>query len=175
MNKKILTLILIAFLSVIIGTSYGVIHNFITSLISTEFYTKFIFFKFVVLDDYSRQFSGNWTFPLTWIGFFSTGWFGLLTGLVLGVIALECKSVKIMLVKTLKSILIIIGIAIISGFVGYIFAELNPSEIITNYNYPFEIENKIAFNKVKTIHNFSYLGGIVGLIIGVLNQIKKWW
>ena len=77
--------------------------------------------------------------------------------------------------KTLRSILIVIGITILFGFVGYGIAELNPSEIITNYNFPFEIEYKAEFNKVSKIHNFSYYGGIVGLIIGTLNQIKNWW
>ena len=82
---------------------------------------------------------------------------------------------KNLLNKTLKSILIVIGITILFGFVGFGIAELSPSEIITNYDFPFEIEHKSEFNKVAKIHNFSYFGGIVGLIIGTLNQIKNWW
>jgi len=173
--KKTGTLILIIVISIILSVIYGITHDFITSKISPEFYTKLTFFNFGILDDYSREFGGNWTFALVWIGFFSTWWFGLLTGLILGIVGMKYSDRKNLLNKTLKSILIVIGITILFGFVGYGIAELNPSEIITNYNFPFEIEYKAEFNKVSKIHNFSYYGGIVGLIIGTLNQIKNWW
>lgn len=173
--KKATKLLLIVFISIVLSVIYGTIHDFITSKISPEFYTKFTFFNFGLLDDYERKFNGNWTFALIWVGFFSTWWFGLLTGLILGIVGMKYSNEKQMLNKTLKSILIVIGITIIFGFVGYGIAELNPSEIITNYHFPFEIEHKIEFNKVVKIHNYSYLGAIVGLIIGTLNQIKNWW
>ena len=170
--KKTGTLILIVVISIFLSVIYGITHDFITSKISNEFYTKLTFFEFGILDDYSREFNGNWTFALIWVGFFSTWWFGLLTGLILGILGMKYSNGKNLLNKTLKSILIVIGITIVFGFVGYGIAELNPSEIITNYTYPFEIEHKAEFNKVAKIHNFSYIGGIVGLIIGMLNQIK---
>lgn len=154
---------------------YGILHDFITSKISPEFYTKLTFLKFGILDGDGREFDGNWTFGLIWVGFFSTWWFGLLSGSILGVVGMKYTNGKKTLSKTFKSILIVVGITIIFGFIGYGIAELNPSEIITNYNFPFEIENKEEFNKVSKIHNFSYIGGIVGLIIGTMNQIKNWW
>jgi hypothetical protein len=173
--KKLGAFILIVFISITLSVVYGVAHDFITSKISPEFYTKLTFFNFGILDDYEREFSGNWTFALVWVGFFSTWWFGFLTGIVLGIFGLKYSDGQIMLNKSLKSLLIVIGIAILFGFVGFGIAELFPSEIITNYNFPFEIEHKAEFNKVAKIHNFSYFGGIVGLIIGTLNQIKNWW
>ena len=173
--KKIRTLILIIVISIILSVIYGITHDFITSRISTEFYTKLTFFNFGILDDYGRKFNGDWTFALVWVGFFSTWWFGLLTGLILGIVGMKYSEGKNLLNKTLKSILIVIGITILFGFVGFGIAELSPSEIITNYDFPFEIEHKSEFNKVAKIHNFSYFGGIVGLIIGTLNQIKNWW
>ncbi|PWH82068.1 hypothetical protein DIS18_12445 [Algibacter marinivivus] len=171
--KKLGTFIIIVFISIALAAIYGVTHDFITSKISPEFYTKLIFFNFGILDDYAREFNGNWTFSLIWVGFFSTWWFGLLTGIVLGIFGLKYSDRQIMLNKSLKSIFIVIGITILFGFVGYGIAELNPSEIIANYDLPFEIEHKAEFNKVAKIHNFSYFGGIFGLIIGTLNQIKN--
>jgi len=133
-----------------------------------------MFFSFGILDDYAREFSGTWTFALIWVGFFSTWWYGLLSGLILGLVGLKYDNTRLILNITLKSFIIIIGITILFGIVGYGIAELNPSENILNYNYPFQIENKIDFNKVGTIHDFSYFGGVIGLIIGTLNQIKNW-
>ncbi len=173
--KKISKFLLIIFISIFLTVIYGITNDFITAKISPEFYTKFTFFNFGILDDYERTFNGNWTFSLIWVGFFSTWWFGLLTGLILGIVGMKYCDQKQMLNKTLKSILIVIVITIIFGFVGYGTAELNPSEIIMNYNFPFEIEHKAEFNKVSKIHNFSYYGGIVGLIIGTFNLIKNWW
>ncbi|PCI35092.1 MAG: hypothetical protein COB60_04280 [Flavobacteriaceae bacterium] len=173
--KKTLTILLIVFISIIFSVVYGISHDFVTSKISPEFYTKLTFFNFGILDDYARKFDGNWTFALVWVGFFSTWWFGLLTGLILGIVGMKYGDGKQILNKTMKSILIVIGIVILFGVVGYGIAELNPSEIITNYDFPFEIEHKTDFNKVVKIHNYSYFGGVVGLIIGTLNQIKNWW
>ena len=173
--KKLGAFIIIVFISITLAVIYGVTHDFITSRISPEFYTKLTFFNFGILDDYAREFDGNWTFALIWVGFFSTWWFGFLTGVILGIFGLKYRGGQIMLNKSLKSLIIVIGITILFGFIGYAIAELNPSEVITNYNFPFEIEQKADFNKVAKIHNFSYIGGIVGLIIGTLNQIKNWW
>ena len=171
--KKLGAFLIIVFISITIAVIYGVAHDTITSKISPEFYTKLTFFKFGILDDYVREFNGNWTFALIWIGFFSTWWFGLLTGVVIGVFGLKYSNGQRMLHKSLKSLLIVLTITILFGFVGYGIAELNPSDIISNYDLPFEIEDKRDFNKVVKIHNFSYLGGIVGLIIGTFNQIKN--
>ena len=173
--KKQITLILIVLISIILSVIYGITHDFITSKISPEFYTKLTFFNFGILDDYAREFNGNWTFALVWVGFFSTWWFGLLIGLIFGIIGMKYSNEKQMLIKTLKSLLIVISITILFGFVGFGIAELNPSEIINNYDLPFEIEHKADFNKVSKIHSFSYFGGIAGLIMGALNQIKDWW
>lgn len=164
--KKTAKLLLIVFISIFLSVIYGITHDLITSKISPEFYTKFTFFNFGILDDYERPFNGNWTLALVWVGFFSTWWFGLFTGLILGISGIKYSEEKQILNKTFKSILIVIGITILFGIVGYGIAELNPSEIITNYDLPFKIEDKVAFNKVLEIHNYSYLGGIVGLIIG---------
>lgn len=173
--KKISKLLLIVFISIFLSVFYGITHDFITAKISPEFYTKFTFYNFGILDDYERTFNGNWTFALIWVGFFSTWWFGLLTGLILGIVGMKYSDEKQILNKALKSIFIVIGITIIFGFLGYGLAELNPSEIITNYYFPFEIEHKAEFNKVSKIHNFSYFGGIVGLTIGTFNLIKNLW
>lgn len=173
--KKISIIILIIFLSITVSVIYGILHDFITSGISPEFYTKYTFFNFGILDDYSRPFNGNWVFALIWVGFFSTWWFGFFAGLILAILGLKYNDLKLILNVTLKSIMVIIGITLLFGVFGYVIAVLNPSEIIENNNFPFEIENKINFNKVRKIHNFSYLGGFFGLMIGTFNQIKNKW
>ncbi len=75
--KKTIKLLSIVFISIVLSVFYGITHDFITSKISPEFYTKFTFFNFAILDDYERTFNGNWTFALIW------GWdFSQLGGLV---------------------------------------------------------------------------------------------
>jgi len=53
--KKTGTLILVIVISIILSVIYGITHDFITSKISPEFYTKLTFFNFGILDDYSRN------------------------------------------------------------------------------------------------------------------------
>lgn len=170
--KKTVTVLVILFSSIILSAIYGITHNFITSQISPEFYTKLTFFKFGILDDYQREYRGNWTFALMWIGFFSTWWFGLFTGIIFGIITMKYNDKKQIFNKTFNSFFIIIGVTFLFGFIGYIVAEVNPSEIITNYKLPFEIIHKADFNKVAKINNYSYFGGFIGLVIGIYNLIK---
>mgnify|MGYP000848926478 FL=1 len=172
--KKIKSFIKILLISILIAGCYGIIHDLITSSICPEYYTKFKFFQFGIMDDYQRPFRGNLPLMASIVGFLATWWFGLLLGFILSVFGLVFKLEDRFIEITLNSIFLVIIVGVFFGFCAYIFGSLN-----ANYNLSYNLyEQKIIeirqFNLVGLIHNFSYLGGIIGLIIGITNQKKNW-
>ncbi|MFL9830816.1 hypothetical protein ABS764_08145 [Flavobacterium sp. ST-87] len=170
--KKAATLISIVLISIILSVLYGTAHHFIAFHIAPEFYTKLTFFNFGILDDYGRKFNGNWNLALLWVSFFSTCWIGFFIGLIVGIVAIKYHVGKEIFNKTFDAFCMVMVTTFLLGFTGYILAEINPSEIILNYSLPFEIEHKVQFNKVAKIHNYSYIGIVVGLIISMYSLTK---
>src|SRR5690554_113591 len=168
MTKKIGLLILLIIISIILASIYGIFHNQISYSISTEYFTKFKFEQFGFVEyglDTPRMTAGL-------IGIWATWWFGLLIGLINGIVGLFQPTSKIMWKSsfgaTIRTLLIAIGFGVVGILVGkFIISNLN-----TNWNLPADLTDRKSFLTAGTMHNFSYLGGIVGLIYGIIYQMK---
>jgi len=172
--KNIKAIIKIILISVLISGCYGIIHDLITSSICPEYYTKFKFFQFGIMDDYQRPFRGNLPLMASIVGFLATWWFGLLIGFILSVFGLVFKLEEKLFEITLKSIFLVIIVAFSCGFFAFLFGNFNPNYNLDYNPYEQTIIEIRQFNLVGLIHNFSYLGGIIGLIVGITNQKKNW-
>ena len=75
------------------------------------------------------------------------------------------KSIKIATIRTL-------AIAIGIGLLGIVVGELIISEIDGYWIIPGSVTDKNAFLTVGTMHTFSYIGGLIGLILGVIYQFR---
>lgn len=166
--KKVGLLILIVFITIILASVYGVLHNQISFSISKEYFTKFKF----------RQF-GNWLlqlpsyrFAVAYIGIMSTWWFGLFVGFIIAVFGCIQTSPKIMWESSMGAIFRSIGITIIFSFLGILIGYFFVSNLEIDWNILKGLTNKKDFLIAGTMHNFSYLGGIIGLVYGIRHQFK---
>ena len=57
------------------------------------------------------------------------------------------------------------------GIVGFLYGRFFISNL--NWKFPENLIDKNNYIIVGSIHNFSYLGGILGLISGIVFQFKK--
>jgi hypothetical protein len=58
---------------------------------------------------------------------------------------------------------LLIGIiALIYGLINY---DINN---IPKINYPVGVVDKVSFAIVGNMHNFSYIGGLIGIIVGII-------
>tara|TARA_R110002033_G_scaffold170514_1_gene213214 strand:+ start:6425 stop:6961 length:537 start_codon:yes stop_codon:yes gene_type:complete len=168
MTKKIGLLILIIVISTILASVYGFFHNKISYSISSEYFTKFKFRQF------NFYFMGQNQPKLTasLVGVLSTWWFGFLIGLINGIIGFLQPTANIMwksaLGATIRALVIAIGIGIVGILVGYFII----SNLDLNWNLPAGLTDRKSFLTAGTMHNFSYLGGIIGLIYGIIYQLK---
>ena len=168
MAKKIGLLILIIIISIIFASIYGFLHNQVSYSISTEYFTKFKFEQFGFVEyglDTPRLTAGL-------IGIWAIWWFGLLIGFINGIVGLFQPTGKIMWKSafgaTIRTLLIAIGIGILGMAVGYI--TLTKYQI--EWNIPSDVLDRRGFMCAGTMHNFSYLGGLIGLLYGIKYQLK---
>ncbi len=180
--NKILAFFLILILALFLGGIYGIIHDQITYFFSEEYYTKFKFAQFGLENWGLGQNIGtnnlpeiklqNPRFGVSIIGFLSTWWVGLIIGIFLGLIAFINRNGREMIIIVLKAILITISIALIFGLFGLLYGKLFLVNNNPNWFLPEHLENRAAFIMVGSMHNFSYLGGFLGMCFGAYSIIR---
>ena len=175
--KKFLTLILIIITASLIGSIYGAIHDQLTYTISPEYYTKFKFIQFKLAEESPEAHPPN---PRLWVaivGALATWWMGALIGFILGLVGLTHTNWKTMFRVTLRAFTITMSAAFTIGIFGLIYGHLflanDPVESFSNWFIPDNIIDFKSFVTVGSMHNFSYAGGIIGLILGIFYSLGR--
>ena len=166
--KKLIIIFLTIFLSIILAGIYGVIHNQLSYSISEEYFTKFKFKQFGFVEyglNTPRLTSGV-------IGFWSTWWSGLLVGLVGSLISVILFDISNFKKVIIGYIMRVFATTILFGFIGIIVGKLVLLNLNFNFSIPQEVVHKDNFTVAGTMHNFSYFGGLVGTILGIIYLIK---
>jgi type III secretory pathway component EscS len=107
------------------------------------------------------------------IGILSTWWFGLMLGLFIGIVDLFYNPKKSTLNLSLKAIGINLFIALFTGLIGFIYAKYFLKETPLNWNIPHTVVDVRRFVAVGTMHNFSYIGGGIGLVVAMIYKIRQ--
>ena len=181
--NKLIALILILIIAPILGGVYGVIHDQVTYSISEEYYTKFKFIQFglenwglgenigTILNPEIKL--DNPRFGASIIGVLATWWVGMIIGIILGLVGLIHRNGKMMFKTTMKALFITVGVALLTGITGLGYGKLFLIENKPNWYLPETLIDLDSFIMVGSMHNFSYLGGLIGLIIGILYSVKQ--
>ena len=169
--RKALNFILIIFSSIFIAGFYGVIHDQMTYSISNEYFTLFKFEQFGI----NQWGLSDERLKVGIIGFLATWWVGFIFGIIYALISLFYNSKKTLSI-VMSSIFLNIGIAIIFGFFGFVYAFLFLRSENINWYIPEQTKNIQNFINVGSIHNFGYIGGLIGLFASIYymnRSIKK--
>ncbi|MNQ44504.1 hypothetical protein D3C85_582640 [compost metagenome] len=166
--KKALIVMAFIFISPIIAGVFGILHNQFTYTISDEFFTEVLFERFGFVQ------YGQDTPRLTAsiIGVWSTWWMGLITGFIFAIISLFHSNVRQMIKSIKRATLVTLVTSITFGLIGLCYGFLGFSRLNSSCCFPLQIHNIKSFIAVSEMHSFSYLGGAVGLFLGILWQIK---
>ena len=172
MKKRILILGLVIILTPILAGLYGVIHDQLTYSISHEYYTEFKFQQFGIAEEGAKCY-----FPdrvgAAYVGFMATWWTGIPIGLILGLVGLIHKDWRNMFRITIRSLLLTLIISLATGLIGLFYGRLFLIHSDLNWYFPDHLIYRTRFIMVGSMHNFSYLGGLIGLIIGIIYQIRQ--
>ena len=176
--KKLLTLILVALIASAIAGIYGVINDQITFTISSEYYTKYIFlqYKLVQVEGDSRIIHPRILVVL--VTFLSTWWFPLISGLIIVIFNLIQNTWKMLLKTSVLAMLISILITVFSAIIGFILGSLIISKLPKYYFadwcfIPDKLNDYENYITAGTMDAFNFFGGILGLIVAIFYSYKK--
>lgn len=156
------------FIAVILSGIYGIIHDQITYSISSEYFTKFKYEQF----GFKPEDYGGDRQAVAIIGFLATWWVGLWVGIIIGCVGLIYPNHKQMKKGMTKALLIVFVSAVVFGVIGFFRGRYHLSSAGVNWWLPDDLINKSDFITVGSIHNYSYLGGGIGLLITIIYIIR---
>jgi len=156
-----------AVLGALIAGFYGVLHDQITYSISPEYFTRLKFLQFHYAD---------FGFParvfVAEIGFLATWWVGLIAGWFLARIAVPALHREQARSGVLWGFGIIFAGSFIAALVGFLLGlRLGPESDLSNWQGFVTSRGVVdlpSFVRVAYIHNASYLGGLIGLVVALL-------
>lgn len=165
--KKFLLLLLIVCIAPFIGGLYGILNDQLTYSIAPEYYTKFKFYQFGLIN---KGMATNFPIPriqVSIVGFMATWWMGLPIGFILGLVGLLHQTPKQMFSVTLKAIGVTIMVAFVTGLIGLAYGKFYLAETGVSWWLPEDLIDTKNFIAVGSMHNFSYIGGVLGLFSGI--------
>jgi len=157
----------VAIIGAVIAGVYGIAHDQITYTISAEYFTKLKFRQF----HYADFGLGERVFVAT-IGFLATWWVGLVAGWFLARRMIPNQDLSVAHRKIAVGTGILVCSAVLFGAAGFAYGLWRGPDV--DYSAweqsfrQFAIDDIWSFVRVAWIHNASYLGGLVGLILALL-------
>jgi len=161
-------MLLYALLGALIAGVYGVVHDQITYSLSPEYFTCLKFVQFHYAD-----FGLSPRFFVAEIGFLATWWVGFIAGWFLARMALPQWSPVESRSRILRGFGIIFACAFIASLLGFGLGLLRgPNADYSAWQEFVESRGIVdlpGFVRVAYIHNASYLGGLIGLILALID------
>ena len=147
---------------------YGFLHDQISYTVSPEYFTKLKFSQFNIANNFHNRLGAGI------VGIFATWWMVFIIGIIIIPIGLIIPNWKNYFQVMLMAFLYVSLTALIIGIIALVYGLINyninniPGYLILN-----DVEDKVNFAIVGNMHNFSYIGGIIGIIVGIIYIIIK--
>ena len=155
-------LIACAALGSLIAGAYGIVHDQITYSLSESYFTEFKFHQFASSDPRVHlppDLASADRIYVGVIGFLATWWVGFFSGWFLARASIPPSGDHPSVGTIAKHFLTIIGTAFLFGCAGFLWGTVRPG---------FSSRFSSDFLLVGQIHNFGYLGALVGLVVALL-------
>ncbi len=143
---------------------YGVVHDQITFSIGPEYFYKFKFQQFAYADFglHDRIFAAE-------IGFLATWWVGMIVGWILAKRCLPGQDRPVASKQIIRGFCIVFAAGFLAAVGGYLYGLFQgPEADYSAWRRFLEtrgVTDHWSFLRVAYIHNASYLGGLVGLLL----------
>lgn len=157
------------FISIMFAGMYGVLHDQVTYSISREYFTKYKYGQFGV----EPSWFGGHRQTVAVIGFMATWWVGAWIGIIIGLVGLIYSDHKSMQKATTVAIAIVFITAFLLGVIGFFRGRFYLSRTGVSGWLPEDIINSDDFITVGSIHNYSYAGAVIGLLIAIIYMARK--
>ena len=98
---------------------------------------------------------------------------GLFIGIILGVLGFIHTNSTQMFRITMKAMLVTLVVALATGLIGLAYGKFYLTKTGVDWLLPQNLINKGNFIAVGSMHNFSYAGGLAGLLTGIIYSIRQ--
>jgi hypothetical protein len=168
MEKFVLFPILLTASCLIAGT-YGALHNQISYTVSPEYFHAVKFIQFDIPEHLRGRIGASI------VGWYASWWMGLLIGIPVLIIGLILPGWKLYLTRCLLAFGVVAMTALIVGLGALLYASVTISGAALPdwYHDRPGVVDQAAFARAGTMHNFSYLGGFIGIVTGSLYLIVE--
>lgn len=149
-------------LACILAGLYGAMHNQISYTIAPEYFHAFKFEQFVMPGAFRNRLGA------ALVGILASWWMGALAGLPILMASIFHPGVIGMVAGFLRAALAMTGVTLLTGL-GALFASfaLIGPDTLPWWALQFELANPVAFARAGMMHNFSYVGALAGLLVGL--------
>jgi hypothetical protein len=145
---------------------YGFLHDQLSYTVSPEYFTQLKFEQFNISALMHNRIGAGI------VGIKATWWMGLVIGIIIIPIGLIIPNWKNYLRVLAWTFVYITATALLVGVIALIYGLIKYNiNNLPNFNIPNGVEDKIKFCVVGNMHNFSYIGGLFGIIVGIINII----
>ncbi len=158
-------------LACLLAGLYGALHDQVTYQIAPEYFTRLKFLQFHVSSEMHPRVGA------AIVGFFASWWAGCLFGIAVLGSGMLIRDDWVFFQSSLRAICLVLGSTFLAGSLAYLgsFAITGPNEWQLRFLQKLQVEDTQSFLRVGMIHNASYLGGILGMGLGVWYQLRTFW
>lgn len=173
--KKFLVFLLVIFIALPIAGIYGAIHDQISYTVSEEYFTRFKFIQFGLVDTPIPA-----RMKVSIIGFLASWWMGVPIGLLIGAVAFVHRDWRNMLRVSLQSVILSVIVTLVVGLIGLSYGWMQTTHFnLADYQGWFIPENLVEprrFLCAGYMHNASYLGGVLAIpaawVFNIMRRVK---
>lgn len=142
---------------------YGMLHNQISYTVSPEYFTQFKFVQFALpLEQQNR-----WGASI--VGWRASWWMGIIISIILIPLGLIMPTWQRYIRSVLWAFLVVIMTTLLVGIGGLLDAIISYRfSTPPDFGFRLSLNDPVAFACAGRMHNFSYLGGLIGIGTGSL-------
>lgn len=160
--KKLLLMPPLLLLGCLIAGTYGALHDQVSYAASPDYFHAFKFIQFQITPHLHDRVGA------AIVGWYATWWMGPIIGMPLLLVGLIIPGWR----NYGRCVLIAYGVAVATALLIGFGALAVASAILTPENlppfaFPEGVNDRVAFARVGVMHNFSYLGGGLGILTGI--------
>jgi hypothetical protein len=160
--RKFATFVVFLFASLLAAGLFGVVHDQISYTVSAEYFTKFKFIQFHLLDLGVPE-----RIRAAKVGFLASWWMGVPLGLLTGVAGFIHPSTSQMRRALLLSLPVIMSFTLAFALLGLVYGFRQTVNLdLGNYAgwfVPQDLKQPRNFICVGYMHNSAYIGGVVAI------------
>jgi hypothetical protein len=162
--KKLCTFMLLLVIAILIAGAYGAVHNQISYTVSPEYFTKFKFRQFGLVNSSLPE-----RVRASVVGFLASWWMGIPIGVLVGGAGFVHDGHWRMLQVSLWSFVVVVAFTLVVGLLGLAYGYLETASIdVSNYRgwyIPSDVLDLRRFLCAGYMHNSSYLGGVLAVVV----------